>query len=43
MLEMYGIRENRDAWPSDINADEETDRFGRRCLMARRLLERASA
>jgi hypothetical protein len=38
--EMYGIRENGTAWPSEINAAEEIDIFGRKCLAARRLLER---
>jgi len=36
----YGINDSRKSWPSIINAEEETDYFGRRCLAARRLLER---
>lgn len=38
--DMYGIRENRSDWPEEINAAEEIDIFGRKCLAARRLLER---
>ncbi|CAN5199113.1 DUF1501 domain-containing protein [soil metagenome] len=37
---MYGLDHNRQEWPAEINAAEETDYFGRRCLVARRLLER---
>jgi hypothetical protein len=40
ILEMYGIREHRKEWPKEINAEEEQDLFGRKCLAARRLLER---
>jgi hypothetical protein len=40
VLDLYGIREHRREWPSHINAEEEIDTFGRRCLAARRLLER---
>ncbi len=39
-LEMYGIRNDVKAWPKEINAPEEMDYFGRKCLAARRLLER---
>ena len=39
-LEMYGIRDDVKTWPKDINAAEEIDVFGRKCLAARRLLER---
>ncbi|HWA98329.1 MAG TPA: DUF1501 domain-containing protein, partial [Pirellulales bacterium] len=39
VLEAYGIRDGAE-WPSEINAAEEADRFGRKCLAARRLLER---
>ena len=38
--EMYGIRDDRREWPKDINDAEEIDIFGRKCLAARRLLER---
>ena len=38
--EMYGIRDDVKEWPKDINASEEMDIFGRKCLAARRLLER---
>jgi hypothetical protein len=40
VLEMYGIRNNVREWPKEINAEEEMDAFGRKCLAARRLLER---
>ncbi len=36
----YGIAEPGRQWPSEINAAEEADYFGRKCLVARRLLER---
>lgn len=39
-LRMYGVAENAPSWPREINAAEETDSFGRKCLVARRLLER---
>lgn len=39
ILEMYGLSDNRD-FPKEINDREETDIFGRKCLIARRLLER---
>jgi hypothetical protein len=39
-LEMYGIRNDVTTWPTEINAAEEIDVFGRKCLAARRLLER---
>jgi hypothetical protein len=38
--EMYGIQEHRKVWPTEINAEEEADCMGRKCLAARRLLER---
>jgi hypothetical protein len=38
--EMYGIQEHRSQWPAEINAAEEADYMGRKCLAARRLLER---
>jgi hypothetical protein len=37
---MYGIRDDVKNWPKEINAEEEMDIFGRKCLAARRLLER---
>jgi hypothetical protein len=40
ILEMYGIRNDVKEWPKEINAAEERDAFGRKCLAARRLLER---
>jgi hypothetical protein len=40
ILEMYGIRNDVKEWPKEINAAEEMDAFGRKCLAARRLLER---
>ncbi len=39
-LENYGIRNDVRSWPKEINAPEEIDAFGRKCLSARRLLER---
>ena len=39
-LENYGIRNDVRTWPKEINAPEEIDAFGRKCLSARRLLER---
>ncbi len=36
----YGIRDDVKVWPAEINAAEEMDVFGRKCLAARRLLER---
>ncbi len=39
-LKMYGL-DNPDAtYPTEINIPEETEYFGRKCLVARRLLER---
>ncbi|MDA7931128.1 DUF1501 domain-containing protein [Akkermansiaceae bacterium] len=37
---MYGLAEPGTQWPKTINAPEEADYFGRKCLTARRLLER---
>lgn len=37
---MYGLKRDGRPWPKAINADEEADYFGRKCLAARRLLER---
>ena len=38
--EMYGIRDHGGAWPTEINPAEEADIMARKCLAARRLLER---
>jgi hypothetical protein len=40
VLDRYGIAPAGTAWSEEINAREEADRFGRRCLVARRMLER---
>jgi hypothetical protein len=40
MLDLYGIDQSTKTWPKEINAREEADYFGRKCLVARRLLER---
>jgi hypothetical protein len=40
ILKMYGLDHGQQTWPREINAAEETDYFGRKCLAARRLLER---
>jgi hypothetical protein len=40
ILKMYGLDHGPQTWPKEINAAEETDYFGRKCLAARRLLER---
>ena len=40
ILKLYGLDHNTKTWPKEINAPEETDYFGRKCLVARRLLER---
>jgi hypothetical protein len=40
ILKMYGLDRGPQTWPKEINAAEETDYFGRKCLAARRLLER---
>jgi len=40
ILELYGVRRNPPTWPKEINAAEEMDYFGRKCLAARRLIER---
>jgi len=39
-LAMYGLDRAGSAWPSHINAAEEAEYFGRKCLIARRMLER---
>jgi hypothetical protein len=40
ILNMYGIDRTTKEWPKEINAREEADYFGRKCLVARRLIER---
>jgi hypothetical protein len=40
ILEMYGLAHGRKHFASEINPVEEADYFGRKCLVARRLLER---
>ncbi|MBX3421622.1 MAG: DUF1501 domain-containing protein [Pirellulaceae bacterium] len=40
IMDLYGIQPPGTTWPTEINAPEETDHFGRKCLVARRLLER---
>ncbi|MBR9759081.1 DUF1501 domain-containing protein [bacterium] len=37
---MYGLEPDGRSWPKEINWREEADYFGRKCLTARRLLER---
>jgi len=37
---MYGLSETGGSWPAEINIPEEAEYFGRKCLIARRLLER---
>ncbi len=40
VLKMYGLDKVGTTYPADINIPEETEYFGRKCLIARRLLER---
>jgi hypothetical protein len=40
ILDLYGIDRTRKKWPGEINIREEADYFGRKCLVARRLIER---
>ncbi|WP_153556507.1 DUF1501 domain-containing protein [Roseimaritima sediminicola] len=40
VLDAYGLDRAAAAWPSEINASEEIYHFGKRCLIARRLIER---
>jgi len=40
ILKLYGLDHGKSSFPSEINPLEETDYFGRKCLVARRLLER---
>ncbi len=39
-LKLYGLDHGKSTFDKDINPLEETDYFGRKCLVARRLLER---
>lgn len=39
-LKMYGLDRAGAVWPKHINPEEEAEYFGRKCLIARRLLER---
>lgn len=40
LLKLYGVPEHGVKYPAEINAAEEIEYFGRKCLVARRLLER---
>jgi hypothetical protein len=40
ILKMYGLDHGKKTFDKEINTIEETDYFGRKCLTARRLLER---
>ena len=40
ILKLYGLDHGTPTWPKEINAPEEIDYFSRKCLVARRLLER---
>src|SRR5262249_11976854 len=40
ILKLYGLDHGRTTFDKEINALEETDYFARKCLVARRLLER---
>ena len=40
VLDLYGIDRTTKTWPAEINIREEADYFGRKCLVARRLIER---
>ncbi len=40
ILKLYGLDHGRTTFDKEINPLEETDYFGRKCLVARRLLER---
>ena len=40
ILKLYGLDHGKTAFDKEINEVEETDYFGRKCLVARRLLER---
>lgn len=38
-LKMYGIDKPDTVYPAEINIPEEAEYFGRKCLIARRMLE----
>ncbi|MDC0279211.1 DUF1501 domain-containing protein, partial [bacterium] len=40
ILKMYGLDRQNATYPDEINPEEEAEYFGRKCLIARRLLER---
>ncbi len=40
IMKLYGLDHGLSSFPEEINDIEETDYFGRKCLVARRLLER---
>jgi hypothetical protein len=40
ILKLYGLDHSSRTYPKEINAEEETDYFATKCLVARRLLER---
>ncbi len=40
VLKLYGLERDPKQYPKTINAPEETEYFGRKCLIARRLIER---
>jgi hypothetical protein len=40
ILKLYGLDHGKSSFVTEINLIEETDYFGRKCLVARRLLER---
>ena len=40
ILKLYGLDHGTPTWPKEINIPEEIDYFSRKCLVARRLLER---
>jgi len=40
VLKLYGLDRTQNKYPSEINPAEETEYFGRKCLIARRLIER---
>ena len=39
VLKLYGLEREQKKYPNTINAPEETEYFGRKCLIARRLIE----
>jgi len=40
VLKLYGLNREQKKYPKEINPEEETEYFGRKCLIARRLIER---